>query len=117
MSINLLDMVKGAVSNQVMGQMGKILGQSDNQKTAGMFDTAAQSILGGLIKKAGTAEGAREVFKAAHEQDAGILNKLGDIMGGSALQQDHFQKQGGSMLDMIFGNNRGGIMGIVGKFL
>ena len=117
MSINLLDMVKGAVSNQVMGQMGKILGQSDNQKTAGMFDTAAQSILGGLIKKAGTAEGAREVFKAAQEQDAGILDKLGDIMGGSAQQQDHFQKQGGGMLDMIFGNNRGGIMGIVGKFL
>ena len=117
MSINLLDMVKGAVSNQVMGQMGNILGQSDSKKTAGMFETAAQSILGGLIKKAGTAEGAREVFKAVQDQDDGILDKLGDILGGNAQQQDHFQKQGGGMLDMIFGNNRGGIMGIIGKFL
>ena len=117
MSINLLDMVKGAVSQQVMGQIGNVLGQSDAKKTSGMFETATQSILGGLIKKTATPEGAREVFKAVQDQDDGILDKLGDILGGGAQQQDHFQKQGGGILDMVFGNNRGGIMGIVGKFL
>lgn len=117
MSINLLDMVKGAVSKQVMGQIGGVLGQTDANKTSGMFDTAAQSILGGLIKKASTPEGARDVFKAAQDQDDGILDKLGDILGGGAQQQEHFQKQGGGILDMVFGNNRGGIMGIIAKFL
>ena len=117
MSINLLDMVKGAVSKQVMGQIGGVLGQSDQNKTSGMFDTATQSILGGLIKKASTPEGAREVFKTVQDQDDGILDKLGDILGGGAQQQEHFQKQGGGILDMVFGNNRGGIMGIIGKFM
>ena len=33
MSINLFDMVKGAVSDQLMGQIGGLLGQSDQAKT------------------------------------------------------------------------------------
>ena len=30
--MNIMDMVKGAITNQVMGQIGGMLGMSDNKK-------------------------------------------------------------------------------------
>ena len=53
MSVNIMDLVKGAVSNQVMGQIGGLLG-TDAKKTPSLFETAAGSILGGLMKKGST---------------------------------------------------------------
>lgn len=117
MSINLMDMVKGAVSDQVMGQLGGLLGQSDSKKTASMFETATSSILGGLMKKASTPEGADEVFNAARDNDDSMLDSLGDIFGGGQDKQDEMMNSGGGMLDMIFGSNRGGVMGMIAKFL
>ena len=62
MSVNIFDMVKGAVSDQIMGQIGGLLGQSDSKKTSTLFDTAAQSILGGMMKKASNPSGSTRYF-------------------------------------------------------
>ena len=53
MSVNIMDLVKGAVSDQVMGQIGGLLG-TDAKKTPSLFETAAGSILGGMMKKGST---------------------------------------------------------------
>lgn len=115
MSINLLDMVKGAVSDQVMGQIGSLLGQSDTKKTSSMFDTAVGTILGGLTKKAGTSQGAQDIFGAVQKQDDGLMDKLGDLLGGG--NHAALEKSGTGILDMVFGGNRGGMIGAVSKFL
>ena len=92
MSVNIMDLVKGAVSNQVMGQIGGLLG-TDAKKTPSLFETAAGSILGGLMKKGSTAQGAQDIFGAVQQQDESILDKLGDLMGGGDAT-DQYQKQG-----------------------
>jgi hypothetical protein len=103
--MNIMDMVKGAVTDQVMGQIGGMLGMEDKKKTSSIFDTAMGSILGGMINKSATPEGARDVFDMASKADGGIMDKLGDILGGGGQQMEQVQKAGGGMLDGIFGGS------------
>lgn len=116
MSINIMDLVKGAVTNQVMGQLGGLLGQNDTKKTSSLFESATASILGGLMKKSQSPQGAQEIFNAANGADDSILDKLGDLMGGGD-QTVGFEKQGGGILDMVFGNQRNGIIGMLSSAL
>ena len=115
MSVNIFDMVKGAVSDQIMGQIGGLLGQSDSKKTSTLFDTAAQSILGGMMKKASNPQGAQDIFRAVESHDDGVLDKLGDLLGGG--NEKDLMKSGGGVLDTVFGQNQSGILGSIGKFL
>ena len=114
--MDLMDMVKGAVSKQIMGKIGGMLG-TDEKKTSSVFETAAGSILGGLIKKSSTPDGARDVFDMTSKQDDSVLDKLGDILGGGQAGED-FQKTGGGILDGVFGkSNQSGMLGALAKAL
>jgi len=117
MSVNIMDLVKGAVSDQVMGQIGGLLG-TDAKKTPSIFETAAGSILGGLMKKGSSSQGASDIFGAVQKQDDGILDKLGDLLGGGEAT-DNFQKQGGGILDLITGGGQQStsMIGMVAKAL
>ena len=43
------------------------------------------------------------------------MDKLGDMLGGG--REAEVQKAGNGVLDMVFGNSRGGMMSGVAKFL
>ena len=101
--MNIMDMVKGAVTDQVMGQIGGMLGMSDNKKTSSILDTAMGSILGGMMNKSSSQEGAKQVFDMASNADASIMDKLGDILGGGGDQLEAVQKSGGGILDGLLG--------------
>lgn len=116
MSINIMDLVKGAVSDQVMGQLGGLLGQNDRKKTSSIFESATASILGGLLNKSQSSQGAQQVFDAASQADDSILDRLGDLLGGGD-QTNQIEQQGGGLLDMVFGNQRSGIVGTLSKAL
>ena len=115
MAVNILDMVKGAVSDQIIRQIGGLIGQPDNNKTSTIFETATQSILGGLINKASSPEGAQDVFKAIESQDDSLMDKLGDLLGEG--REAELEQAGGSAIDLIFGDKQGGILEAVAKFL
>jgi hypothetical protein len=116
MSINIMDLVKGAVTDQVMGQIGGMLGQNDRQKTSSVFESATASILGGLLKKSQSPQGAQDIFGAAQQADDSILDKLGDLLGGGD-QTVGLQNQGSGILDMVFGNQQSGIIGTLSRVL
>ena len=115
MSVNLMDMVKGAVSQQMMGKLGGLLG-TDEKKTSSAFETAAGSILGGLMKKGKTSQGAGEIFDMVKKQDDSVLDRLDDLLGGGNAT-DEYKKQGSGILDGVLGSNRGGILKTLAKFL
>ncbi len=115
MSINIMSMVKDAVSQQVMNKIGGMIGL-DQSKTSSAFEMAAGSILGGLMNKASSPAGAEAVFGAAQKQDTGILDKLGDLLDGGEAT-DNFQKQCGGILDMVFGSGNQQAQEAVGSSL
>lgn len=115
MAIDIMDMVKGAVTKSIMGKIGGLLG-TDESKTSSIFGTAAGAILGGLMKKASSTQGAQEVFESVQKQDAGILDKLGDLLGGGDATAD-FEKSGEGVLGAIFGGSQAGIISTIAKTL
>lgn len=116
MSVNLMETIKGAIPKQVMQQMGGMLG-TDEAKTSSAFESITGSILGGMMKKAQTDDGAREVYDMVSKQDDGILDKLGDLMGGGDDAQA--QSQGGGILEGIMGGSsqQSSIVGMIAKAL
>lgn len=117
MSVNILDMVKGAVSDQIMGQIGGLLG-TDTKKTSSVFETAAGSILGGMMKKASSPQGAKDIFGAVEKTDDSILDKLGDLLGGGD-GTEQIQQQGSGILDMVLGGGQStsGLVDMISKVL
>ena len=114
--MDLMDMVKDAVDKQTMSQIGGMLG-TDEEKTFSVFETAVGSIMGGLIKKASTPDGALDVFDVASKQEDGILDNLGDVLDGGAMAET-VQVSGGSILEGMFNaRNKEIILGTLSKFL
>jgi hypothetical protein len=98
-----------------MGQIGGLLGQNDQKKTSSIFESAAASILGGIMNKASSPQGAEQVFGAVQNTDDSILDKLGDLLGGN--DQSQIQQQGSGILDLVFGNQQSGIIGSLSRAL
>lgn len=116
--MNIMDMVKGAVSKQVMGQLGGMLG-TDEKQTSSAIDIGASTILGGLINKASSSkEGAQQVFDMAKNTDASVLDKLGDILGGGGEKLEAVQASGGGILEGILGGSgQNSMIQMVSKYL
>jgi hypothetical protein len=100
-----------------MGQIGGILG-TEPKKTSSVFETAAGSILGGLLKKASSPQGTKDVFGAVEKTDDSILDKLGDLLGGGEATEK-VQEQGSGILDMVLGGQKetSGLVGMISKAL
>ena len=111
MTVNLMDLVKGAVGSQI-GPLSGILGESE-QNTNSAIGTAIPAILGGLMKKGSDQQGAGQIFKTLDDHDGGILDNLGGLLGGGNHQG--VMDKGNGLLDMIFGGNRSGLLGTIGR--
>lgn len=126
MSIDLMGMLKEALSKQVMNKIGGMIGL-DEPTTNKAFDGAAGAILGGMMKKTKTQQGIDQIFGVAKENDGSIFDNIGDLLGNSDAVVD-LEKQGGGVLDLVFGDQRakaesgvasslGLSSGIVGKLM
>jgi len=113
--MNIMNMVKGAVSDQIMGQIGGMLGIPDQKKTLSVFNTAIGSILGGMMQKSSSQEGAKQVFDMASNADTGIMDKLGDLLGGGGDDLAAVQKSGGGMLEGLLGAGQSGMIQTIAK--
>lgn len=113
--MNIMNMVKGAVSDQIMGQIGGMLGIPDQKKTSSVFNTAIGSILGGMMQKSSSQEGAKQVFDMASNADTGIMDKLGDLLGDGGDDLAAVQKSGGGMLEGLLGAGQSGMIQTIAK--
>jgi len=110
-----MGMLKDAVSKQVMDKIGGLIGL-DHPTTNTAFEGAAGSILGGMMKKSKTQQGIDQIFGVAKENDGGLFDNIGDLLDNQAAT-DNLQKQGGGILDMVFGGDRAKTESSVGESL
>jgi len=115
MSVDLMGMLKDAVSKQVMNKIGGMIGL-DGAATNKAFDGAAGSILGGLMKKTQSQQGLDQVFGAVQKNDGGLFDNIGDLLGNQDAT-DKLQTQGGGIMDMVFGGDRAKTEASVGQSL
>ncbi len=110
--MDLMDMIKGAISSQVMGQIGTALG-TDSQGASKAVGIALPAILGGLVKQSSTPAGAANLFGMLDKVDTGMLDNLGGALSGGKATS--MIEMGTKMLPSIFGSNFSSIFNVLGK--
>ena len=84
MSINLLEMMSSSIGQQLIGQAGKFLGESDNAMSSGV-GAALPALLGGLVQKVGAPGGSSILSGLINNPglDTGMLSNLGGLLGNT----------------------------------
>ena len=117
MAINLMDLVKTAISSSgVADQIGSAVGL-EKSKTNSAIEAAIPVLLGGLMKKASTPSGASELSNIFKKQDAepSILDNLGSLVSGGASSK--LLGMGTSLLPMLLGSSQASIVSVLMKLL
>ncbi|MFN7730561.1 MAG: DUF937 domain-containing protein [Pirellula sp.] len=114
MAVNLLDLVKTAVSGQVADQLGSLVG-IDKGKSASAIESVVPVLLGSLLKKASTPSGASELSKVLKDQDTSILDNLGGLLGGAGSSD--LLSMGTKFLPMLLGSSQSSIITTLVKLL
>jgi hypothetical protein len=113
MSFNIIDAVKNQLGDAAIGQLGSLIGESqDKTKTA--VGATVPAMLAGLTNLASKPEGANQLFDTLSKQDPGLLGNFASLLGS---QGNTVARQGNSLLTDLLGNNQlGSLVGALTKF-
>ena len=116
MTVNLMDLAKTALGSGALGKIAGSLGESE-EKTTSAMDIAGSAILGSLIKKVSSPEGAKDVFKEVEQFDTGLLDSVGDLLTGGAEQQQSsgWASMGSKLIASLLGGKQDSVIGMISK--
>jgi OmpA-OmpF porin, OOP family len=113
MGTNLLDGVKGQLTDALMGKAASFLGEDSGgiSKAMGLI---LPSVLGGMVNKAASADGATQLFDLMRSDDhsSDIFGSLGTLLGGGSVTQGLLES-GGSTINALFGSKTSGIASVI----
>ena len=106
MSINILELLNSGIGKQLIGEAGKMLGESDSgiQSAVGSMVPA---LLGGMMSKAATPQGAGDLFKMVQglNIDTGSLGNIAGLIGGAG-GASALQSVGTTLLSGLLGGDK-----------
>ena len=113
MGTNLLDLVKGQLSDTFLSKAAGFLGE-DSSTTSKAMGLILPSVLGGMANKAADANGATQLFDLMKSQDnsSDIFGSLGTLLGGGSATQG-LMDSGGGIVNSLFGNKTSGIASVL----
>lgn len=113
MGTNLLDGVKGQLTDALLSKAASFLGE-DSGLTSKAMGLILPSILGGMANKAASADGATQLFDLMRGQDhsSDIFGSLSTLFGGGSATQGLLES-GGSTVNALFGNKTSGIASVI----
>lgn len=105
MGLNLIELMNGYLSPEVISKASTFIGENE-RTTASAVKVAIPTLLGGLLHKVSTEDGANTVsaLLAQGNHDGGILNNVLNIFNGGETT-DAIMKNGSSVLSTVFGEN------------
>lgn len=106
----LKDQVTGTLAKQASG----FLGESEGAVTSAL-GSAFPAILGSMIDKGGSAEGAAGIMGMIDKLDLDMVGNIGNIFGGGASSVNGLLNSGGGILDMLLGDKLGGVVDMITK--
>jgi outer membrane protein OmpA-like peptidoglycan-associated protein len=106
MSTNILELLNSGIGKQLIGEAGKMLGESDSgiQSAVGSMVPA---LLGGMMSKAATPQGAGDLFKMVQglNIDTGSLGNIAGLIGGAG-GASALQSVGTTLLSGLLGGDK-----------
>lgn len=111
MSVNILDLAKGALGGAVMDQIGGLLGES-RENTQSALGAALPAILGGMMQTASSPAGAGSLAQMADEADGGLLDDIGGLVSNNSGM---LMSLGVPLLGMLFGGKQDGLVSTIAR--
>jgi OmpA-OmpF porin, OOP family len=113
MGTNILDLVKGQLSEAILAKASGFLGEN-SAATAKAMSLVLPSVLGGMANKAANADGATELFglMQSDNHSTDIFGSLGTLLGGGSATQG-LMDSGGGVVNALFGNKTSNIASVI----
>jgi hypothetical protein len=115
MANNILDLVQGFLTPEVIAAISKQTGATPEQ-TETVAEAGLNSILGGLANNAATPEGATGILAALdRDHDGSILDDVLGMVTGAAQPQNPSAVNGAGILQHVLGGNLSGVAGAISQ--
>ena len=113
--VNILDLLKGQLGSAVVGQIAELIGEN-NSNTSSAINSILPSLLGGLVQKGSTNDGAAGIldYLTKENHDGSMFDNLSDLLGGGS-KTSTLMNIGSMALPFILGGKKAGIMNILAK--
>lgn len=99
---NLLDAIRDFVTPGLISQAASLLDENEGG-TSKAIGGLASSMLAGLLSKTGDPNAMSSIFNTLSNFDAGVLNNLGNLIGGGNIAHNDPKDAGGHFLGTVFG--------------
>jgi outer membrane protein OmpA-like peptidoglycan-associated protein len=110
MSFNLIDSVRGLLSNDVIDNASNVLGESENNMHRAVSG-AIPSVLTGMLNKAGSGDAGNLLRLAKETATSGILSNIGRFFTDNSLLN-----RGADLLKGIFGDRLNNVSGMIANY-
>ncbi len=112
---DILDLLNGPMGQMLVNGVGNQL-NLDQSKSASAIQTALPLIMGALKNNAEHPEKASSLLSALNDDrhDGSLLDKLGDVLGGSGIDDDVLN-EGSGILGHVFGGKEEHVAQVVSK--
>ena len=111
MATNLLNLFKDQLSDDVLGNVSSLLGGEQKDTIQKGLMTAAPALLGGIMDKASSPEGAKSIFNMLG--DGSTVNNLAGTLGAGGAQSEGFLSKGLDFVKNILGEKASGVIDLV----
>ena len=115
MSVNLMELLTSSVGSKLLGPAAKFLGESESA-TNSALGGILPSVLGGLMDKSSSSDGAGAIMDMLSKSDDGLLDTMTDMFAGGSNSGgiSNLLSGGSGVLGLLFGNNKlGSLVDIV----
>ena len=114
--MNLLALLKDNLSPEMISKVANLVGE-DTGKTAIAISGILPVIMGGVVEKASTTEGATGIMSmlSSGGHDGRMMNNLGSMLSGGS-STDGVMASGSGILSSLFGDKISGIVNVISNF-
>ena len=114
--MNLLALLKDNLTPEMISKAANLVGE-DTGKTATAMSGILPAIMGSVVGKASTSDGASSIMSmlSSSGNDGGMMDNLGSMLGGGS-STDGVISAGSGILSSLLGDKMGGIASIISNF-
>jgi len=113
--VNILDLLKGQLGSAAIGQIAELIGENKSG-TSSAINSILPSLLGGLMQKGSTTEGANGILDmlTKDKHDGSMFDNISGLLGGGN-KTSALMNIGSIALPFILGGKKAGFMNLLSK--
>lgn len=113
---NLMEMLQGQLSDNLVDQLSRQIGGADREKTALAANGVLSALVTQMARNASTPEGASSLANALdRDHDGSVLDDLMGMIGGGTRQTDNRALNGEGIVNHVLGDRQNNVLDMISK--